>query len=95
MAKVKIYSTTTCPWCVRAKQWFKEQGIEFEDINVQKDEAAAKEMVEKSGQTGVPVIDINGKIIVGFNLEAIKQALEGEAPTEEKEGEPKEVAKDE
>ena len=77
MVTVKIYSTSSCPWCVRAKEWFKEKGIPFEDVNVQEDRAAAEEMVKKSGQTGVPVIEIDGKIIIGFNLPEIEKALKG------------------
>lgn len=71
---VKVYSTPTCPWCVRVKDFLKEKNIEFEDINVAEDTNAAQEMVEKSGQMGVPVLDINGTIIVGFNKAAIETA---------------------
>lgn len=73
--KVKVYSTPTCPYCHMAKDFLKEHHIKYEDIDVSKDQTAAKEMVEKSGQMGVPVIDINGKIIVGFEREEIKKAL--------------------
>jgi len=76
MVKVKIYSTQTCPWCVRAKEWFKEKGIPFKEVNVAEDHKEAEEMVKKSGQMGVPVIEIDGKIIVGFNLPEIEKALE-------------------
>ena len=72
---VKIYTTTLCPYCKMAKEFLKENNIEFEEINVGNDPKAAQEMIEKSGQTGVPVIDINGEIIVGFNREKIKKAL--------------------
>lgn len=58
-----------------AKEFFKENNIEFEEINVESDQKAAAEMIAKSGQTGVPVIEINGKIIVGFDKEGIKKAL--------------------
>jgi len=58
-----------------AKEFLKKNNIEFEDIDVSKDQKAAQEMIEKSGQMGVPVIDIDGKIIVGFNINAIKEAL--------------------
>ena len=75
MAKIKVYSTPTCPWCHRAKEYFEEKGIEFEDINVAENQDAADEMVEKSGQRGVPVIDIDGEIIVGFDQAAIETAL--------------------
>jgi glutaredoxin-like YruB-family protein len=72
---VKVYSTTTCPYCVRAKQFLKENNITYEDIDVSSDQAAAEEMIRKSGQMGVPVLDIDGQIIVGFDKERIKQAL--------------------
>ena len=75
MAKVKVYSTPTCPYCEMAKEFLKENNVEFEDINVATDEKAAREMIEKSGQMGVPVIEINGTIIVGFDEEKIKNAL--------------------
>jgi len=73
--KVKVYSTKTCPWCHKAKEFLKEKKIEFQDIDVGADHKAAQEMVQKSGQMGVPVIDINGEIIVGFDKEAIEKAL--------------------
>jgi len=73
--KVQVYSTPTCPYCHSAKEFLKEHNIKFEDIDVSKNSAAAKDMIEKSGQMGVPVIDINGQIIVGFDREAIKKAL--------------------
>ncbi len=75
MAKVKVYSTPTCPYCHQEKEFLKENKIGFEDINVAADEKAAKEMIEKSGQMGVPVTEINGTIIVGFDKEKIKKAL--------------------
>lgn len=74
--KVLIYSTPTCPYCIQAKDFFKENKIEFEDYNVAENHDKAKEMVEKSGQMGVPVIEINGEIIVGFNQGKIKELLE-------------------
>ncbi|MFA5355900.1 MAG: glutaredoxin domain-containing protein [Candidatus Omnitrophota bacterium] len=76
MAKnVKVYSTPTCPYCIRAKQFLKESNIVFQDINVSGDQAAAEEMMRVSGQMGVPVLDIEGDIIVGFDKERIKTAL--------------------
>jgi len=72
---VKIYTTKVCPYCQMAKQFLRQNKIEFEEIDVSENEEAANEMIEKSGQTGVPVLDINGKIIVGFNVKAIKEAL--------------------
>lgn len=75
MVKVVVYSTSMCPWCYKAKEFLKANKIKFEDKNVGDDKEAREEMIEKSGQMGVPVIDINGKIIVGFDVEAIKKAL--------------------
>ena len=75
MTKVKIYTTPSCTYCRQAKEFFKEEGIKYEEIDVTKSQAAAKEMIEKSGQRGVPVIDINGKIIVGFNQDELEEAL--------------------
>ena len=73
--KVIVYSTTTCPYCVYAKDWFKEKGVVFEEKNVGIDRAAGQEMVTKSGQMGVPVIEIDGQIIVGFQPEAFEHLL--------------------
>lgn len=76
MAKIiKVYSTPTCPYCIRAKQFLKDNNIIFENIDVSGDQLASEEMIEKSGQMGVPVLDIDGEIIVGFDKEKIKQAL--------------------
>ncbi len=74
---VRIWSTSGCPWCHKTKEWLKARNIEFTDINVDSDQKAAAEMIEKSGQRGVPVIEIDGKkIIIGFNEPALKKALE-------------------
>lgn len=75
MTKVKIYSTPTCPFCNRAKEFFKKHKIEYEDINVAENEKARNEMVEKSRQMGVPVIEVGDKIIVGFNEQELKKKL--------------------
>ncbi len=72
---VKIYSTPICPWCIRTKQFLKDNNITFEDIDVSNNQQAAEEMVQKSGQMGVSVLDIEGEIIVGFDKERIKSAL--------------------
>ena len=73
---VIIYTTPMCPFCKMAKDYFEENKIDFVEKDVSVDREAANEMIEKSGQMGVPVIDINGKIIVGFVPEEIKKALE-------------------
>ena len=73
--KVKVFSTPSCPYCVTLKEFLKEYNIEFEDIDVSQDKTALDEMVEKSGQMGVPVVDIDGHIIIGFDKEKISQLL--------------------
>ena len=73
--KIRIYSTPTCVYCMMAKKFFEDKGIKFENIDVSENEKAAKEMVEKSNQMGVPVIEIDGKIIVGFDEEKIQKLL--------------------
>ena len=72
---VKVYTTNTCPWCDKAKSYLKAKGIEFEELNVQDDMAAREEMIKKSKQMGVPVLDVNGSIIIGFDKSAIDTAL--------------------
>ena len=76
MKKVIVYSTPSCPFCNMVKGFLKEKKIEFKNINVAEDHEKAQEMIEKSGQMGVPVVDIDGKIIIGFNKEKIEEALE-------------------
>jgi glutaredoxin-like YruB-family protein len=75
---VKVYSTPTCPWCLKVKDFLKKNHVNFEDIDVSRDAKAAHEMVTKSGQMGVPVIDINGKIIIGFDEQKLKQIIKSE-----------------
>jgi len=72
---VKIYSTSTCPYCHMAKEYLKEKGIKFKEFNVAKNDKAREEMIKKSSQMGVPVLEINGKIIVGFDRQEIEKAL--------------------
>ena len=74
--KIRIFSTLSCPYCVTLKEYLKEKGFEYEDINVGEDKEAAKEMVEKSGQMGVPVTEIKGEIIIGFDKVKINQILD-------------------
>lgn len=75
MPKVKVYSTPTCPYCKMAKQFLDQNKIDYEHIDVSSDEKAASEMVEKSGQMGVPVIMVGEKVVVGFNKEELKKVL--------------------
>jgi len=74
--KVVIYSTPTCPYCKRAKDYLSRKGIPYTDINVAQDRNAAKEMIQKkSGQMGVPVITIGDEIVVGFNQALLDKLL--------------------
>jgi glutaredoxin 3 len=75
MKNITIYSTPTCTYCVLAKDYFKSKNISYTEHNVGSDIEKRKEMIAKSGQMGVPVIDIEGKIIVGFDQEKIDSAL--------------------
>ena len=72
---ITIYSTPTCPYCKQTKQYLGSKNIAYKDIDVSSDEKAANEMIQKSGQMGVPVIDIDGQIIIGFDKSAINTAL--------------------
>jgi len=73
--KVVIYSTPTCPYCHRAKEYLKEKEIDFTDYNVAEDRARTEEMINKSGQMGVPVIIVDGEIMVGFNQALLDKLL--------------------
>jgi glutaredoxin-like YruB-family protein len=75
MKKVKIYTAPGCPFCVLAKEYLRERGVEFEEIDVSKDEKGIQEVIEKTGQMGVPVLEINGEIVIGFDKERIDQLL--------------------
>ena len=72
---IKVFSTPACPFCVTLKTFLTDHDIEFENINVAEDKEAAKEMIEKSGQMGVPVLDIDGEIVVGFDKKRIIELL--------------------
>lgn len=73
--KIIVYSTPTCPYCRMAKDYLTKNNITFVEKDVAEDREAAKEMIERTGQRGVPVIDIDGQIIVGFNQSEISRAL--------------------
>lgn len=75
MPKIKIYSTPTCPYCVTLKEFLKSKNIDFEDVDVAADAVAREEMIHKSGQLGVPVVDIDGEIVIGFDREKISKLL--------------------
>ncbi len=73
--KVKVYSTPYCPYCTYAKDYFTQKGVEFTEVDVSIDQKEAMEMIKKSGQRGVPVVDIEGKIFVGFQPDAFDEEL--------------------
>lgn len=79
--QVIVYSTPTCPWCVKVKEWLKEHNVEFTDIDVSADREAAQAMIDKTGQMGVPVTfikesnDAEEVLIIGFDNKALKKAL--------------------
>jgi len=72
---IKVYSTEFCPYCVSLKEFLKENNIEFQAIDVTEDLKAQEDMIEKSGQMGVPVVEIDEQIVIGFDRERIKQLL--------------------
>ena len=72
---IKVFSTPSCPFCVTLKNFLKEHNIEFEDIDVSQDKVAQDEMIKKSGQMSVPVIEIDGQIVIGFDQGKIKKLL--------------------
>ena len=73
--RVTVYSAVWCPWCTKTKEWLKAHKVKFEVIDVDKDQKAAEELIEKSGQTGIPVTDIDGEIIVGYDVPRLSKAL--------------------
>ena len=75
MSRVVLFSTSTCSWCRRAKRYFRENRVTFKEINVERDPDAARDIVRKTGQTGVPVIKIGNKWIVSFDRERIEKEL--------------------
>lgn len=75
MSKVIIYTTPSCVYCKMTKAFFKENNVEYQEKDVSTDAAARDEMIARSNQMGVPVIDIDGKILVGFDKEGLSQLL--------------------
>ena len=73
--EVKVYSTPTCPYCKITKKFLEDNSIEYQDLNVAEDKAAREEMVRSSGQMGVPVIDIDGELVLGFDRARLKEKL--------------------
>ena len=78
---VTVYSTTTCPFCTMVKDWLKDKGVSFDDVNVGTDQDKAKEMMDKSGQMGVPVIDVEGTVVIGFDKPKLEEALKDKGLT--------------
>lgn len=76
--RVTVYSTPTCPYCHQAKRFLEQKGVSFADKDVAVDLNARNEMVQKSGQLGVPVIDVDGQVIIGFNRPKLEELLEEE-----------------
>ncbi|MBT5808291.1 glutaredoxin family protein [Candidatus Uhrbacteria bacterium] len=73
--KVTVYSTPTCPFCKKVKGYLSENKVEFTDIDVSADQEQAQKMIAKSGQMGVPVTDIDGELVIGFDEKALKEKL--------------------
>lgn len=74
--RVTVYSTPTCSWCSTLKNYLKEKGVQFRDVDISKDMKAAEDLVRRSGQRGVPQTDINGRIVVGFDKTKLNELLE-------------------
>ena len=72
---VKVYSTPTCPFCVHAKEFLKKNNIEYEDIDISKDQEAGMKIMEETGQTGVPIIQVDDDFVFGFNEDKLKELL--------------------
>ena len=75
MKNVKVYSTPTCPYCDMVKDFLKENGVKFKAVDVQSNREAAQEMIKKSGQMAVPVIEIDGEFVIGFDKVKLKELL--------------------
>ena len=73
---VKVFTTKVCPYCLTLKEFLKQHNVEFKEIDVGEDEKGREEMITKSGQMGVPVVEIDGQIVVGFDKERISQLLD-------------------
>ena len=73
--RVLVFATQTCPWCTRAKSYLRERRVPFREVDVGRDPVAARDLVRRTGQTGVPVIEIDGKAIVGFDRDRVNDLL--------------------
>ncbi|MDA3792382.1 MAG: glutaredoxin family protein [Elusimicrobia bacterium] len=74
--EVKIYSTPTCPFCKKVKKFMDDNDVKYTNYNVADNQDKAQEMIDKSGQMGVPVIDVDGQLVLGFNKEKLKELLD-------------------
>jgi glutaredoxin-like YruB-family protein len=72
---IKVYSTTTCPWCTKVKDYLKSKGLEFENVDVSANREAAMEMVKKTQQMGVPVTEIDGEFVIGYDTAKIDELI--------------------
>ena len=84
MTTVQIYTTSTCPWCKKVKEFLKQKKIPYKELDVSDNLKAREALIKKSGQMGVPVLDIDGKIIVGYDPDAIMQVLSRSVATSSK-----------
>lgn len=73
--RVVVFTTPTCSWCARAKSYLRTQGVRFKEVDVSRDAQAARDLVRRTGQMGVPVIEIDGRPIVGFDQRRVDQML--------------------
>ncbi|MFB6208246.1 MAG: glutaredoxin family protein [Candidatus Nanohaloarchaea archaeon] len=79
MAEIKVFSTPTCPYCTKVKEWLDEEGYDYEEFNVAENKEKAKEMIQRTGQRGVPQTFVGDKEIIGFPPDKIEKAIEEEA----------------
>lgn len=73
--RVLVFTTPTCPWCTRVKQYLRQRNVKFREIDVSRDAAAARDLVRRTGQMGVPVVEIDGRPVVGFDKPKIDKLL--------------------
>jgi len=73
---VTVYTTPTCPWCTTVKNYLRKNGVRYSEVDVVSDQGAARRMVSKSGQQGVPQTEIDGKMVIGFDQKKLNQLLE-------------------
>ena len=73
--RVLVFTTPTCPWCTRAKQYLRQHDVRFREVDVSRDASAARDLVRRTGQMGVPVVEIDGRPIVGFDKSRIDSLL--------------------